>query len=74
MKRREIKCLKCGHKWLAIVDRPACCPRCKNRKYYEPRVYALNKISEPYYNKESNKSNQPTQQDTPNKIRRPDFE
>ena len=25
----EKKCLRCGHEWKSILDRPKTCPRCK---------------------------------------------
>ncbi len=35
---KELKCLRCGHKWIPRSDKnPKSCPDCKNRKWDEKR-------------------------------------
>jgi len=30
-------CLRCGHKWTSIKEKPVVCPRCKSYKYDKPK-------------------------------------
>lgn len=36
MKKNE--CIKCGHLWVARVEKPAMCPKCKSYKWNEKKV------------------------------------
>lgn len=29
----QLKCLRCGHVWLPLVEAPSVCPRCKSYKW-----------------------------------------
>jgi len=33
IKFTKLKCLRCGHLWLARVNNPLCCPLCKSAKW-----------------------------------------
>ena len=37
-KNRNKICLRCGHKWIAQVDNPVSCPRCKSSYWNKPRI------------------------------------
>ena len=37
MTNEMLTCRKCGWRWWPIVERPAQCPSCRSRKYWEPR-------------------------------------
>lgn len=32
------KCKKCGYEWIAIVENPKICPRCKSYSYNKSRI------------------------------------
>ncbi len=32
----EKTCLRCGHKWLSLHERPKVCPRCKSYQWDKP--------------------------------------
>ena len=38
IKEKNKTCLRCGHKWIAQIDNPVCCPRCKSPAWNKPRV------------------------------------
>jgi predicted Zn-ribbon and HTH transcriptional regulator len=32
----ECKCLRCGHTWRSMIERPRVCPRCKSYVWDKP--------------------------------------
>ena len=33
----QLKCLRCGHKWVARTEKPMRCPKCTSPKWNEKR-------------------------------------
>jgi DNA-directed RNA polymerase subunit RPC12/RpoP len=39
----NLKCFRCGHKWVPRCESVAACPRCKSRLWNVPRSKAVKK-------------------------------
>ncbi len=35
---KEFKCLRCNWDWIALVETPRCCPKCKSYYWQMPRI------------------------------------
>ena len=33
----KCRCVRCGHEWESVVEKPRVCPRCKSYEFDKPR-------------------------------------